>query len=573
MSVSDPGPEGPPESSATPPEPPTPADAAPAPATTQEPAESAQGIEAAAPARRSREVSRFALAGLVLSTVAFVLWTWLVLDARLLDDFDTAIRPPRLSDAVLEIARAIAVATMPIISMATSCFMAWWVMKRRLRNLALALVLAPALAWIASGAVKVFVRRQRPAAWYDPSFTEAGFSYPSNHVAVITALAVMTVVVATVTRTHHRTVRALKVWAVVIVLLVAFDRWVLGAHWTSDTVGAALLGVAAASAAGAMSGLVREPVWYSKPQTVAPPIDRQRVCAVIYNPVKVEDETTFRRRVAHECRVRGWDEPHWLTTSTDDPGYAMTRDAIALHPDLILVAGGDGTVRVVCSELAHTNIPLGIIPAGTANLLARNLGIALDESQALMIAFDGAPKPTDLVKVTIDGDRRNAEHFAVMGGLGIDGKVMADTNLQLKRAVKSVAYFVAVAQNINTPPVPATVMLDGKLVNDNPATLMLVGNVGEVQAGLALFPHGTPFDGELDLIVTGPRGFGQWFKWGLKVLSKQTSHHVTEMQGKRVEISVAEPMPYQFDGDTLGEASHFEAEVVPGAITVMLPRG
>lgn len=114
--------------------------------------------------------------------------------------------------------------------------------------------------------------------------------------------------------------------------------------------------------------------------------------------------------------------------------------------------------------------------------------------------------------------------------------------------------------------------MDDRLVSDNPATLMLVGNVGEVQAGLRIFPHATPFDGEIDLIATGPSGFGQWFRWGLGVLRRQHDHQVTQVQGKHVRIRVAEPMPYQFDGDTLGVASTFDAEVVPAAVSVMVPR-
>ncbi|MGA4670499.1 bifunctional phosphatase PAP2/diacylglycerol kinase family protein [Propionibacteriaceae bacterium Y1923] len=520
--------------------------------------------------QRSRRVSKFAVGGLVGSIVAFALWTWLVHSNSLLDDFDRAIRPPLLGGAWLEVNRAVAVVTLPVVGMLLCCLALFWALRRRLRNLAFALFLAPAVAWSLSAALSVVIARARPPLRYDPSFTLRGPGYPSQDLAVITAVALMAVVVATVTRAHFRTLRSLRFWMVLLVAVMAVNRWLVGAAWASDLVGGILLGVAATSAAGTISGLVREPVWFTlrraRDTAAASP---GRACAVIYNPVKVGDEATFRRRVEHECATRGWDAPQFLTTTVDDPGYAMTTEAKALRPDLVLVAGGDGTVRVVCSELAHSEIPLGIIAAGTANLLARNLGIPLDESEALETAFEGIATPTDLVKVTIDGDRRHAEHFAVMGGLGIDGKVMAQTNAELKRVVKSVAYFVAVAQNLNTPPVQATVTLDGKLVNDNPATLMLVGNVAEVQAGLAMFPHGTPFDGELDLIVTSPRGFGQWVRWGLKLLRKQVSHSVTEMQGRKVEIKVGEPMPYQFDGDTLGMASSFVAEVVPGAVTIM----
>lgn len=516
-------------------------------------------------------VSRLALWTLVGLTLALLLWTWLVARNGTLASFDTAIRPPRVGDAVLEVARALAVITMPIPVIVATTGIAWWAHVRRLRNLSMALVISGLLSWAASSLLRVLVRRPRPPRWYDPTFTESGWSYPSTHVALMTTFAIMLVTTATVIRRPRRELRIIRGLAIASVALVCLDRWLLGAHWTSDIVGGLLVGGMAAAAAAAASRVVQEPAWYHVPLPPTPDGDRP-VCAVIYNPAKVGDEAVFQRRITHELAIRQWDDPLWLTTSIADPGYAMSREAIAARADLVIVAGGDGTVRVVTSELAHSDVPVAIVPAGTANLLARNLGIPLDEDEAFRVAFEGSPQPIDLVLVTVDGDRRNAEHFAVMGGLGIDGKVMADTRAELKKAVRSVAYFVAVAQNINTPPVPATITVDDRLVSDNPATLMLVGNVGEVQAGLRIFPHATPFDGEIDLIATGPSGFGQWFRWGLGVLRRQHDHQVTQVQGKHVRIRVAEPMPYQFDGDTLGVASTFDAEVVPAAVSVMVPR-
>lgn len=523
------------------------------------------------PTPRRRRPSGLSLWALLASLAGFSLWTWLVVGTGVLDSFDRALRPPRLGASVLEVARAVAVLTMPVVLALVALAMAWWALVRRLRVLAFTLVLAPVLAWTLQFVLRLVIGRPRPPAWYGATLTERGASYPSGHVTFATMLAIMVVAMATVTRRPRPVLRLVRVGAVVAVVVVALDRWLVGAHWTSDVIGGVLLGVVAASAAAACTGLVREPVWYTgRPGREA--LVRGRVCAVIHNPGRIVDVDLFRRRVAHELEQRGWDEPLWLTTTTADPGYAMARQAIAARADLVLVAGGDGTVRVVCSELAHSDIPIGIVPAGTANLLCKNLGIPLDESQALSVALDGRPQPVDLVLATIDGDRRNAEHFAVMGGLGIDGQVMADTNVQLKRAVKSVAYMVAIAQNLNTPPVSATVTLDGRLLSDNPATLMLVGNVGEIQAGLSLFPHATAFDGELDLLVTGPTGFGQWFRWGVGMLRRRHDPTVIHEQGRRVEISVAEPVPYQFDGDTQGTARTFEAEIVPGAVTVMLAR-
>src|SRR4029453_8530394 len=108
-----------------------------------------------------------------------------------------------------------------------------------------------------------------------------------------------------------------------------------------------------------------------------------RRAAVIFNPTRVTDWITFRRHVEYELKTRGWDRALWLETTTDDPGQAMTAQAVRENVDLVLGAGGDGTIRIICSGLANTGIPFGLIPAGTGNLLARNIGIPLDEVAAL----------------------------------------------------------------------------------------------------------------------------------------------------------------------------------------------
>ena len=134
----------------------------------------------------------------------------------------------------------------------------------------------------------------------------------------------------------------------------------------------------------------------------------QKRCAVIYNPVKVTDWVVFRRHVEYELKTRGWARPLWLETTIDDPGRAQTAQAVAEGVDLVVGAGGDGTVRVICSGLAGTGIPFGVVAAGTSNLLARNLGIPRDEAAALRVAFDGADKAIDLVRLTADGRTRRA---------------------------------------------------------------------------------------------------------------------------------------------------------------------
>jgi hypothetical protein len=175
---------------------------------------------------------------------------------------------------------------------------------------------------------------------------------------------------------------------------------------------------------------------------------QNRRCAVIYNPTKVSDK--FRALVDESLHRNGWRDTLWLETSAEDPGRAMTKQAVAEQVDLVIGAGGDGTIRYVADGLAHTGFPLGLVPAGTGNLLARNLDLPLEEVDAIEVALAGQVRLLDLVRITVDD--RPPEHFAVMAGIGIDAMIMDETDEDLKDKVGSAAYFIAAAKALGRLP-------------------------------------------------------------------------------------------------------------------------
>ncbi len=138
-----------------------------------------------------------------------------------------------------------------------------------------------------------------------------------------------------------------------------------------------------------------------------------RQLAVILNPSKLEDVGAFRSIVSAMAEESGWSTPTWLYTTIEDPGTGMAGPPRS-RGDLVLVCGGDGTVREVCAGLAGTGIPVGIVPAGTGNLLARNLAIPLFLRAAIDVALNGQDRAIDLVEVT--GDGFEDTHFMVMAG-------------------------------------------------------------------------------------------------------------------------------------------------------------
>jgi diacylglycerol kinase family enzyme len=359
----------------------------------------------------------------------------------------------------------------------------------------------------------------------------------------------------------------------VLVSAVALDRWILGTHYITDIVGGALLGALVATVALLVAGVqVQVPYELARNKVTEPPSERQPRAAVIFNPTKVTDWVTFRRHVEYELTTRGWQRPLWLETTTEDPGRAMTKQAVREGVDLVLGAGGDGTIRVICSELAGTGVPFGLIPAGTGNLLAKNLGIPLDEAAALDVAFDGVDKAVDLVQVSVDGGP--PDHFAVMAGIGIDAVIMEGTDPNLKRAVGSAAYFVSAAKNANHPALQATIAVDDQLVIRRKAHVIVIGNVGLLQGNIQLIPDAKADDGLLDVLVASPRGIRDWVRLTTQVLARQRRRdaQLDRLTGRKVTITVDGRDHFQLDGDTVGECSTMTAEIRPRALTMRVPR-
>lgn len=511
--------------------------------------------------------------------VAFSLWTYLSLTWAPLQAFDRQTLAPPLDprSATAQIAAAFALLTWPGLLYAALAGIAIWAVRHRLRQLATALVLIVPIAWGGVGLIKISARRLRPEQALDV-LTSTGYAYPSGHMVASVASVIAVGATFAVTRQSARAKLGWQVGAAAIVLAVAVDRWITGSHFVSDIVGGALYGALAASVALVVAG-VSVPVPHEIVQELVrgrtPPLadgERPKRCAVIYNPAKVTDWLTFRRHVEYELSTRGWEKALWLETTVDDPGAAMTAQAVQEKVDLVLGAGGDGTIRVVCAGLADTGIPFGLIPAGTGNLLARNIGIPLDEGVALEVAFDGFDKPIDLVQLSVDGGP--PDHFAVMAGVGIDATIMQGTNQDLKKAVGSAAYFVSAAKSARHPALHATIQVDDRPPFKRRAHVIVVGNVGFLQANIPLMPDAKPNDGLLDVLIASPRGLSDWIKLTTRVMTRQrrTDAQLDRLTGRRVQITVEERDHYQLDGDTVGECNAMTAEVRPGALTLRVPR-
>lgn len=293
--------------------------------------------------------------------------------------------------------------------------------------------------------------------------------------------------------------------------------------------------------------------------------------AVVANPAKLDDPDSARRVVDGVLADHGLEPALWLETTEDDPGGGQTREALEQGADLVCALGGDGTVRAVGEVLAGGDVPLGLLPAGTGNLLARALGLPLTSLEdALDLALDGRTHRLDVGGLRVDGSDEESV-FLVMAGMGLDAEAMAHADERLKGAVGWPAYLVSGARAAMRGGFVASVQTRGGKSMTRTVRAVVIGNSGRLQGGVELLPEASLDDGLLDVAVVAPRGFVGWIRTIATVVSSGRGHaHLERRQTTDVRVSTRHPTEVQLDGDAVGEHRVLTCRVRPGALPVRL---
>lgn len=284
---------------------------------------------------------------------------------------------------------------------------------------------------------------------------------------------------------------------------------------------------------------------------------------VIVNPTKVSDGE--HAGLVRALRVAGAGEVRLIETTVDEVGGAQARMAADDGADVVAVCGGDGTVMACVTGLAGTDVPLAIIPAGTGNLLARNLGIPLGTERAALVAVQGARRRIDVGAV-------GAERFAVMAGMGFDAAMLRDAPETAKARVGPLAYLGSAARNLREPGFLCTVTVDDGMALRRRARTVLVGNVGRLQGRLPVLPGAQPDDGLLDVVVISSRTTLEHLQVLIGfVVRRPPPRHMETRVGRRVVIEAVEPQPVQLDGDLRADTTRMVCEMRAAALTVCVP--
>lgn len=314
--------------------------------------------------------------------------------------------------------------------------------------------------------------------------------------------------------------------------------------------------------------------------------------AVIYNPVKVELDELKAVLAAAEVQ-HGWEDSLWLETTEDDPGAGQASEAIAEKTDVVIAAGGDGTVRAVAEGLRGSGIPLSLLPSGTGNLLARNLGLELgDLEPSVETAFTGVDRAIDvgLIDLRRAGGDVDQRAFLVMAGLGIDAQMIENTDPALKKRAGWLAYVQSIATSLRDGnELHVRYRLASGKTHRASAHTFIVGNCGSLPANVMLLPDAVIDDGMLDIVMLRPEGPLGWMRiwarvaWENGILRRTSTgrrllgdakpirplHYETS---ESVDATFGRPEMIELDGDDFGEVTAIRVCVDGRALLVRMPQ-
>ncbi len=288
---------------------------------------------------------------------------------------------------------------------------------------------------------------------------------------------------------------------------------------------------------------------------------RNITLAVVINPVGAEKQAEALQAALRSHHI----EVPWLETTQEDPGLGQAQQAVEQGADVVIACGGDGTVRACVEALAGTDTALAIVPAGTGNLLARNLGLPEDAAEAVEVALGRGRSEIDVGYV-------NGEAFAVMAGAGLDATIMRDTSRGAKERFGSLAYVKTALEHLRDPRVRAIVTVEDRPVLAAPVATVLAANHGRLQAGIDLFPDSDAHDGVLDVMAVRASDLGSWLKTAVAVvLRRDRTEHIERWRATQADVTFARPTPYELDGEARPPTGRLTFAIERQALTVCVP--
>ncbi|HEY3336745.1 MAG TPA: diacylglycerol kinase family protein [Candidatus Limnocylindrales bacterium] len=298
---------------------------------------------------------------------------------------------------------------------------------------------------------------------------------------------------------------------------------------------------------------------------------------------KAREDLVLRATAA--IRARGHAELTVVETGDPTEIAAAARAAVDGGVALVVLAGGDGTIRDAADALADSSVEVGLLPCGTGNLYATAVGVPRALDGALRVLETGQARSFDLGEVGLIAPPGSSEAttpvarvtFGVACGTGFDAQVIAATDRELKRRYGVAAYFLAASRLLpRLEPRSTTIVIDG-VRTELESVVVLVANCGEAIPGM-LRPRLpiAPDDGVLHVFVLRRGGILGGVRGAVQLMTAEsrgmsTSGHAVRLVGRQVRVEVEPAGPTQVDGDAFPTA-WLDARVRPGALRVVSAR-
>lgn len=318
---------------------------------------------------------------------------------------------------------------------------------------------------------------------------------------------------------------------------------------------------------------------------------RVNQAAVVYHPVKAA-VGRVRGAVRKQEREHGWGPSRWFETSATDTGRHAAEQALAGNPDVLIVAGGDGTMRTVAEVVGDSGTPVALLPLGTGNLLARNLGLPLNDVRAsVAIAFGGATRSVDVAVAELQDEEgvRRTRRFLVMAGIGLDAQMAQQTTVLAKQRLGWLAYVQPIVRSV----ISHRLFRLEYRIDDGPsrstrAHTVIVGNCGTLTGHMLLIPAAKIDDGLLDVVMLRPKGRFGWARIGARLtiqgvarrsrFGRSMLRHTPDLgalgyaQGRGFVGSFEVPHVIELDGDSFGWVTRVRISMRPGALRIRTGR-
>jgi YegS/Rv2252/BmrU family lipid kinase len=257
----------------------------------------------------------------------------------------------------------------------------------------------------------------------------------------------------------------------------------------------------------------------------------------------------------------------WDATLTHKSGDARHQaQEAASDVDVVVAYGGDGTVMEVAEGVAGTSAVLGVLPGGTANLMAHELGVAIGIEKAARVIVDPASP-----RIPVDLGLANGTHDIRRCGAGWGARQVADATRELKDRWGTLAYFFGKVKAWGESDIVHYVVEMDGVVHEFDAFSVSVVNAGNVGMGpVRLGRDISVSDGLLDLLVLRGKGMKAFGQLGSAIAGVASGTEIDHVQGRAFRIEAHPPQPVQLDGELFGDTP-LEIEVVPAALTAIVP--